>query len=115
MDRTLHRIMMRGKLEPEARIDLHGMTVVEAHQALVGFILGAHARGLRLVLVITGKGRKPGPDIAAPMPARRGVLKHEVPIWLRAAPLGGLILELRESHRRHGGSGAYYVYLRKRR
>jgi DNA-nicking Smr family endonuclease len=115
MDRNLHRTMMRGKLEPEARIDLHGMTVTEAHQALMGFMLGAHARGLRLVLVITGKGRKKAPDVAAPMPARAGILKHEVPMWLRAAPLGGLVLELRESHRSHGGSGAYYVYLRKRR
>ncbi|MCB1361004.1 MAG: Smr/MutS family protein [Rhodobacter sp.] len=115
MDRNLHRAMSRGKLEPEARIDLHGMTVAQAHGALIGFILSAQARGLRLVLVITGKGRKPGSDHAAPMPVRQGVLKHEVPHWLRSAPLGPLVLELRESHRSHGGAGAYYVYLRKRR
>ena len=115
MDRSLHRAMSRGKLEPEARIDLHGMTVAQAHGALTGFILSAQARGLRLVLVITGKGRKAGSDHAAPMPARQGVLKHEVPHWLRSAPLGPLVLELRESHRAHGGAGAYYVYLRKRR
>jgi len=115
MDRNLHTRMMRGKLEPEARIDLHGMTVAQAHSALTGFILSAHARGLRLVLVITGKGRAKGPDHAAPMPVRAGVLKHEVPHWLRTPPLAPLILELRESHRSHGGSGAYYIYLRKRR
>lgn len=115
MDRNLHRAMSRGKLEPEARIDLHGMTVAQAHGALTGFILRAHAGGLRLVLVITGKGRAKGPDHAAPMPVRAGVLKHEVPMWLRTAPLGGLVLELRESHRSHGGTGAYYVYLRKPR
>jgi DNA-nicking Smr family endonuclease len=49
------------------------------------------------------------------MPVRAGVLKHEVPHWLRSAPLKPLVLELRESHRSHGGSGAYYVYLSKRR
>ncbi|WP_127106283.1 Smr/MutS family protein [Pararhodobacter zhoushanensis] len=115
MDRNLHRTMTRGKMEPEARIDLHGMTVAQAHGALIGFILSAHQRGLRLVLVITGKGRKKGEDHVAPMPVRAGVLKHEVPHWLRSAPLGPMVMELRESHRSHGGSGAYYVYLRKRR
>jgi len=115
MDRNLHRSMSRGKLEPEARIDLHGMTVAQAHSALTGFILSAQARGLRLVLVITGKGRTMGRDHVAPMPVRQGVLKHEVPQWLRSPPLAPLVLELREAHRGHGGSGAYYVYLRKRR
>lgn len=115
MDRNLHRSMTRGKLEPEARIDLHGMTVAQAHGALNGFMLSAHARGLRLVLVITGKGRKTAPDHFAPMPARAGILKHEVPMWLRTPPLAALVLELRESHRSHGGTGAYYVYLKKRR
>lgn len=115
MDRGLHKTMMRGKLEPEARIDLHGMTVAQAHGALHGFILSAHARGLRLVLVITGKGRTKSQNHAAPMPSRAGVLKHEVPQWLRMAPLASAVMELRESHRSHGGTGAYYVYLRKRR
>lgn len=115
MDRNLHTKMMRGKLDPEARIDLHGMTVAQAHHALMGFIIHAHQRGLRLVLVITGKGRTVGPDHAAPMPARAGVLKHEVPQWLRSGVLAPMVLEIRESHRSHGGTGAYYVYLRKRR
>lgn len=115
MDRKLHKTMMRGKLEPEGRIDLHGMTTAQAHQALIGFIFSAHARGLRLVLVITGKGRTKARDTVAPMPVRAGVLKHEVPMWLRSAPMSSMVLELRESHRSHGGTGAYYVYLRKRR
>ncbi|MEZ5750515.1 MAG: Smr/MutS family protein [Paracoccaceae bacterium] len=115
MDRNLHTKMMRGKLDPEARIDLHGMTVAQAHHVLIGFIIHAHQRGLRLVLVITGKGRTSAPDHAAPMPARAGVLKHEVPQWLRGGALGQMVLEIRESHRSHGGTGAYYVYLRKRR
>lgn len=114
MDRKLHGKMMRGKLEPEARIDLHGMTVAQAHQALMAFIMASRSRGLRLVLVITGKGRTKGPDYAAPMPSRAGVLKHEVPQWLRSGPTAPMVLDIREAHRSHGGSGAYYVYLRKR-
>lgn len=113
MDKRRFQRMTRGKLDPEARIDLHGMTLAQAHAALNGFILRAQAQGLRLVLVITGKGRQVEDD--GPIPRRRGALKHDVPQWLRMAPLAGAVLELREAHLRHGGSGAYYVYLRRLR
>ncbi len=113
MDRKNFDRMSRGKLAPEARLDLHGMTVAEAHPELIRFILNAHSGGLRLVLVITGKG-KPGPDYG-PIPQRYGVLKHQVPIWLHMPPLGPCILQVTEAHLRHGGSGAYYVYLRRGR
>ena len=103
--------MSKGKLAPDARIDLHGMTVSEAHPELIRFILNAYSDGLRLVLVITGKG-KAGPDVG-PIPQRYGVLKHQVPNWLRSAPLGGLILQVSEAHLKHGGAGALYVYLRR--
>lgn len=111
MHHGTHRKMMRGKLAPEARIDLHGMTLSQAHPRLNDFIRGAHARGLRLVLVITGKGRDR--DDEGPIPIRRGVLRHQVPAWLAAPPLGAMVLEVRPAHRRHGGDGAYYVYLRR--
>lgn len=111
MDNKTHSKMLRGKLKPEARIDLHGMTIAEAHPALTSFIFEAHERGLRLVLVITGKGKDRADD--GPIPVRRGVLKHNVPTWLNAPPLGRMVLNVRESHLRHGGSGAYYVYLKK--
>ncbi|CUX83936.1 MAG: hypothetical protein HLUCCA05_06120 [Roseibaca calidilacus] len=113
MDKRRFQRMTRGKLQPEARIDLHGMTLAQAHAALNGFILRAQANGLRLVLVITGKGRQADDD--GPIPRRRGALKHDVPQWLRMAPLAGCVLEIREAHARHGGGGAYYVYLRRMR
>ncbi|MGL4321553.1 MAG: Smr/MutS family protein, partial [Paracoccaceae bacterium] len=104
--------MTRGKLAPEARIDLHGMTLSEAHPELISFILNAHSAGLRLVLVITGKG-KPKAD-HGPIPYRTGVLRHQVPQWLRLPPLGPAVLQVSEAHLKHGGSGAFYVYLRRR-
>jgi DNA-nicking Smr family endonuclease len=112
MDARKHAKMTRGKLDPEARIDLHGMTLAEAHPELIRFILNAQTAGLRLVLVITGKG-KPGPD-HGPIPQRMGVLRHQVPHWLHMAPLGPAILQVTEAHLKHGGGGAYYVYLRRR-
>ena len=113
MDKRQFQRLSRGKLDPEARIDLHGMTLTQAHGALNGFILRAHAAGMRLVLVITGKGKSVADD--GPIPRRRGALKHDVPQWLCMAPLGPLVLEIREAHIRHGGAGAYYVYLRRPR
>lgn len=111
MDHKKHRQMTQGKLSPDSRIDLHGMTLSEAQPALMNFVIGAHARGHRLVLIITGKGRAGGPD--APLPVRPGALRHNVPHWLHMPPLGRIILQVTPAHRRHGGDGAYYVYLRK--
>ena len=113
MDSKAFTRMKRGKLVPEARIDLHGMTIDQAHPELIRFILTAQTRGLRLVLVITGKGMREDPH--DPMPRRRGVLKTQVPQWLRLPPAAPAVLQVSEAHNRHGGSGAYYVYLRKRR
>ena len=113
MDAKSFGKMKKGKLHPEARIDLHGMTLDEAHPALLGFILQSQAMGRRLVLVITGKGKLR--DELAPMPVRQGVLRHQVPHWLNMTPLRPLILQITAAHISHGGSGAYYVYLKRGR
>lgn len=111
MDTKTYGKMKRGKLVPEARIDLHGMTLDQAHPSLTRFILTSYSRGFRLVLVITGKGQKDDPH--DPMPQQRGVLKRQVPLWLRMAPLNTAVMDVTEAHIRHGGGGAYYVYLRR--
>lgn len=113
MDRKAFQRLKRGKLKPEARIDLHGRRLNSAHPALVQFVLSAQASGKRLVLVITGKG-KPGPD-DGPIPTPRGVLKHQVPQWLSMPPLAQAVLQVTPAHISHGGEGAYYVYLRRSR
>ncbi|MFZ7090991.1 Smr/MutS family protein [Primorskyibacter sp. 2E233] len=113
MDSKAFTRLKRGKLAPEARIDLHGMTLDQAHPALSRFIMTSYTRGLRLVLVITGKGSREDPY--DPMPHRRGILKRQVPMWLRQAPLNTAVLQVAEAHIKHGGAGAYYVYLRRTR
>ena len=113
MDAKAFRKLSRGKLEPEARIDLHGMTVDQAHSELIHFILRSHAKGRRLVLVITGKGLGPGPS--GPLPYQRGILRRQVPVWLSQNPVAPLILDKTPASARHGGDGALYVYLRRRR
>ena len=112
MDHRTHQQLTRGKLKPEARIDLHGMTLAEAHPELIRFVLRSHISGKRLILVITGKGKRG--DDQGPIPQRVGVLRHQLPQWLSQAPLAGVILQVAPAHARHGGGGAFYVYLRKR-
>ncbi|RVT83448.1 DNA mismatch repair protein MutS [Rhodobacteraceae bacterium CCMM004] len=113
MDKKTFARMKRGKLGIEGRLDLHGMTLADAQGRLNRFILDAHAAGKRLVLVITGKGRDR--DEGGPIPTRRGALKHQVPQWLTSGALRAAVLQVTEAHRSHGGSGAYYVYLRRPR
>jgi DNA-nicking Smr family endonuclease len=92
--------MRRGKVEVDASIDLHGMTLMQARDALGRFVARERANGLRIVLVVTGKGR--GGD---------GAIRRETPDWLRqeAAHVSGYA----EAHQRHGGAGALYVRLRR--
>ncbi len=117
MDRKTFGKMKKGKLRPERKIDLHGMTMTTAHSALARFIMAASTDGCRLVLVVTGKGLGPGKfrDDDGPIPTPRGVLRNQVPHWLQLAPLGALVLQVTDAHISHGGSGAYYVYLSRRR
>jgi DNA-nicking Smr family endonuclease len=93
-------------LELEARIDLHGMFQSEAHSLLHGFIQRAHARGLRHVLVITGKGASMGSD---------GALKRAVPMWFSKPEFRDMISSYETSAQNHGGEGALYVRLARSR
>ncbi len=114
MDRRNFERLRKGKMRPDARLDLHGMTADQAHGELVAFIHRCHAAGKRLALVITGKGNTTR-DEGGIMPTRQGLLRHSLPHWLDAPHLRPMILEITPAHARHGGGGAYYVYLRRRR
>ena len=84
MDKRSFSRMKRGKTKPEARIDLHGMTATMAQAELTAFLLRSHDRGHRLVLVITGKGRRS--DDQGPIPQRVGVLRQQLPHWTSIPP-----------------------------
>ena len=113
MDSKLHTKMRQGKIRPEAKLDLHGLNLSQAQPILTKFVLDAHDKGLRLILIITGKGRNTEDhDI---IPKRKGILKANVPNWLAMEPLSSKILQITNAHVKHGGGGAFYVYLRKKR
>ncbi|MFK7763327.1 MAG: Smr/MutS family protein [Roseobacter sp.] len=113
MDRKTYARMNRGKVRPEAKMDLHGMTLDRAHGALLRFIMSSHGAGKRLVLVITGKGKDR--DEGGPIPVRHGLLRHQVPRWLATQPCASVVLQVAPAHVSHGGGGAYYVYLKRKR
>jgi DNA-nicking Smr family endonuclease len=95
--------LSRGERTVEAVIDLHGMTVEAAHGALRRFIALQAQAERRCLLVITGKG---GPE-------RPGRLRREVPMWL--ADWRPPVLTVVPAAPRHGGAGALYVLLQRRR
>ena len=109
MDRRTRARVVRGDRDIGARIDLHGMTQTEAHGALQRFIHRAHDESAGLVLVITGKGRMADEN------RERGVLRRQVPLWLAMADLRPLVIGFEEAHAAHGGGGALYVRIRKKK
>lgn len=105
--------LRRGIAAPDVTIDLHGHTLAAAHDALEAGLGRALARGARLVLLVTG--RAPPPDRSRLDSPLRGVIRASVTDWLHHSPHAGRIAAVRAAHPRHGGSGALYLVLRRRR
>lgn len=116
LDKRTAERLRGGERAPDARLDLHGLTADVAHRALERFIAEAVTRQLRCVLVITGKGgRGRQADDAPYMRPDQGVLRQAAPRWLRSGPHARDLVGIYEAHQRHGGAGAFYVYLKRRR
>lgn len=106
LDRRKAERLSRGKLPIEATLDLHGLRQAEAHRRLEIFLAESQAAGKRCVLIVTGKGlhKEEG-----------GVLRANVPRWLNEAPNRARVLSFDYAQQKHGGTGALYVLLRRRR
>ena len=108
LGRKTKKRIARGTHSIDGRLDLHGMTQGEAHDALFGFLRAKQARGSKVVLVITGKGARGSDDAGG-----RGVLKRMVPLWLALPEFRSLVVGFENAAAGHGGEGALYVNLRK--
>jgi DNA-nicking Smr family endonuclease len=111
VERKTLTALRRGRKEVDGVIDLHGMRQDEAHFALLSFLRRAQGSGHGLVLVITGKGAPSSGSLRD----ERGVLRRMVPHWLGLPDLRSLVIGFEEASPQHGGSGALYVRLRRRR
>ena len=115
IDKKLFSKLQGGRLKPERTLDLHGYTYNKAKSQVEKFINQAYLDEKRLLLVITGKGNKSFGNGGFSSNSRVGVLKQAFPTWLETGFLQTLVLNVITSHYSHGGSGAYYVYLRKKK
>jgi DNA-nicking Smr family endonuclease len=117
-DRRRARGIATGRVAIDAKLDLHGMTQDAAFHRLGGFLRDCAARGLSTVLVVTGKGgvrpSNGATEIGYSTP-ERGVLRRNVPLWLEQPELRALVASFRPAGIRHGGDGAFYIHLRRRR
>jgi DNA-nicking Smr family endonuclease len=106
IDRRTAERLRKGAMDIDRHLDLHGMTEAAAHAALDRFVRQAWREGARVLLVITGKGsvRDGG-----------GVLRRNLPRWLAVGDSAAHVLRIESAQPRHGGSGAYYVLLRRHR
>ncbi len=120
-DQRSARKIRAGRIEIESRLDLHGMRQHQAYGALRAFLFRAQSRGLRWVMVITGKGEfargQEGRYGAADwmMGPPRGVLRRNVPMWLSEPELRSVVVSYTTAAVHHGGDGALYVQLRSRK
>lgn len=103
-DRGAEKRVRRGKLEIGGTLDLHGYHQDSGRNAVVRFLMAAHRRGDRTVIVVTGVGR-----------SGQGVLRQRLPEWLAEREVKPIVAGFAQAHRTHGGAGAYYVFLKTRR
>ncbi len=112
LDSHWNRQLKAGQVAPDFTLDLHGLTLDNAYDELLGRLRQANAMGARLVLVVTGK---PRPVDAADRGTSRGAIRAKILDWLAASSLADDIAAIRKAHRRPGGEGALYLVLRRRR
>ncbi len=106
IDRRTAERLRRGELPIDGRLDLHGLTETAAHRTLDRFIAEALAAEMRVLLIITGKGS---------VSEGGGVLRRNLPRWIAAGDNAARVLRIEQARPQHGGAGAFYVLLRRRR
>jgi DNA-nicking Smr family endonuclease len=105
IDHKTRTKLRRGRLDVDAKLDLHGMRQHEAQRALIDFLYRCQANGGKVAIVVTGKGLTSEAG---------GVLRRMVPMWLQAPQLRDVVSGYGEAARNHGGEGALYVRIRRR-
>ena len=114
-DRSSARKIRIGRIDIEARVDLHGLRQSEAHAALRAFLFRCQSRGQRYVLVITGKGKTASSsEHSYGGDGERGILKRNVPRWLEEPDVRSIVVSYTTAAIHHGGEGAIYVHLRSK-
>ena len=114
IDKKVYSRLKKGRLRPSKILDLHGLRYKDAKFDVLTFIRSAYNDNQRLVLIITGKGNYTKKETTYVSNERSGVLRQALPTWLEDNNISSFILNFTSAHFSHGGSGAFYVYLRKK-
>jgi len=109
LDGSWDRRLAKGALIPDRTVDLHGHTLARAYDRLDRALDEAIANQARVLLLITGHAPSGEP------PIRRGAIRAAVGDWLASSRHAGSIAAVRAAHPRHGGRGALYIVLRRKR
>jgi len=115
LDDSWERRIATGTLVPEMTVDLHGHSLDMAHRRLNQTLAAALSNNVRILLVITGN---PRPAAASSSPGgerARGAIRAEIGDWLAHSGHADAIASVRNAHPRHGGKGALYIILRRKR
>jgi len=112
LDSSWDKKLTRGIVQPDFTLDLHGATLDAAHGRLMHGLTQAKAVGARVILLVTGK---PRPVESADRTSKRGAIRAKVMDWLAHSEHALDIAAVRNAHRRHGGQGALYIILKRRR
>ena len=110
LDAGWDKRLSRGLVKPDSTVDLHGHNRATAYDLLDRQLDRAMAHGTRVLLLGTGK-----PPTDDRRPVGRGAIRAAVGDWLAASRHAGDIAAVRNAHPRHGGSGALYIVLRRKR
>ena len=110
LDAGWDKRLARGLVQPDSTVDLHGHNLATAYDLLDRRLDLAVATGARVLLLVTGK-----PPTDDRRPVGRGAIRAAVGDWLAASRHAGDIAAVRGAHPRHGGSGALYIVLRRKR
>jgi DNA-nicking Smr family endonuclease len=101
-DKATFEKLKKGRFKIEARLDLHGLTLNSAYEAVRQFLGNCSARGMKCVVIITGKGR-----------GGSGTINSELPSWLNSPELRGKIISFTHAAAKDGGRGAFYILIRQ--
>ena len=114
LDKKKQTLLKKGRIQPEKTLDLHGLNSKQAEKKVIDFLQRSYMNGARLVLIITGKGKRTGKKNAPYYEdSDTGILKKALIPWIENSIMWPKILKIMSAHPKHGGRGAFYVYLRK--
>ena len=108
-------LVTNNKVKKTKSMDLHGYSLDDANRIIEDFIKKSYEEKISKLIVVTGKGLHSDNEKNPFVSKELGILKYSVPEYIRNSPeLMNLINEIKDASIEDGGSGAFYIYLKKK-